>query len=96
MVDTVVDEATGQVVPVKQVHASAAIVIASSMAGDMPDDAATRIEQAMAGAAANCHAAGITDPDQIRASMLLARDSVKLSMSHEQRDLRSQEAAQDK
>lgn len=90
----VIDDATGEQVPVVQVEAVAAVSMASTMgASDMPPDASKRIEQAMAGAAANAIAAGIGKPELIREAMLKARESVKLAMKAEWRDFLSQQAA---
>jgi hypothetical protein len=80
---------TGELVLVRQVEATAVVVISSNMAGDLPSDAATRVEQAMVGAATNAHSAGIKDPDKIRELMLEARDSARIAMHNEMRDLRS-------
>lgn len=91
---TVIDDVTGEEVEVRPVEAVAAISMASNMGvGDMPPDAGRRIEQAMAGAAANAMAAGVSEPDEIREAMLIARESVKIAMRAEWRDFLSQQAA---
>lgn len=88
---TVVDDVTGEVVTVTPVEAAAVIVLSSTMGdSDMPDDAAQRIEQAMVAAITNAQSAGISDPAKIRDLMLMARDSAKIAMHTEMRDLRSQ------
>ena len=90
----VIDDNTGEQVPVVQVEAVAAISMASTMGqSDMPPDAGKRIEQAMAAAAQNAIAAGVSKPEKIREAMLKARESAKATMKTEWRDFLSQQAA---
>ena len=49
----------------------------AAFSGHKNKDLAKRIEQAMAGAALQAQAEGVTDPDEIRRLMLAARDRVK-------------------
>lgn len=83
---TVKDDNTGEEVEVSPVHAVAAVSIVSNVNYDMPSNAAQVIEQAMAGAAGAAMEDGVTDPDEIRAAMLKARESVKIAMRNQMRD----------
>ncbi len=92
MSDTVVDENTGEVVPVQQVKAVAAL---SAVAGvgsrsEWPEEAAKHIEQAMVAAAQNAIAEFGHDADKIRAAMLSARNGVKTAMRNFMHDHWSQ------
>lgn len=78
------DDTTGEEVEVVPAHAVAAISITTSMNGDMPENMSNIIEQAMSGAAAAAMEDGVTDPNEIKAAMLKARDSVKAAMRQRQ------------
>lgn len=93
MAETVIGD-DGKEYPVIQMPAVVAISSPSSMRGDLPPDAASRIEQAMAAAVQNAIAEFGHDADRIREEMLKARESVKLAMRIEMRDAASQEGSQ--
>lgn len=90
---TVIDDDTGEEVEVRPVMAAAAMASVNNAFGEYPEGAAKRIEAAMAAAAHLAISDGIDDPDEIRKRMLDARESAKIAMRNEMRDLRSQEAA---
>lgn len=90
---TVIDDNTGEEVEVRQVEATAAISSVTNLSGELPADAGKRIEEAMSAAIAQAMEDGVSDPDDIKTRMLQARESVKIAMRNEMRDLRSQEAA---
>lgn len=90
---TVKDDITGEDVEVVPVEAVAAIATVNQLNRELPPDAAKQIEQAMVWAINKCAEEGITDPDEIRAAMMQAREDMKKSMYTHMNDLRSQEAA---
>lgn len=91
--DTVVDDSSGEEVKVTPVEAVAAMASVNSLKREFPPGAGKRIEEAMAAAAANAQADGVTDPYEIKQHMLKARESIKAAMRIEMNDLRSQAAA---
>jgi len=90
---TVVDDNTGEEVEVQIAEMTAAMASVVSLSRELPRDAASRIEQAMAAAVRNAMEAGVTAPEDIRKAMLNARSSTRIALLNEMRDLRSQEAA---
>lgn len=80
-----------EVVPVEAVASIA--TISSASRDELPPDAAKQIEQAMVWAINQCMEEGISDPKQINARMMEARELMKRSMYTRMNDLRSQEAA---
>lgn len=90
---TVIDDVTGEEVEVVQVAAVAAVSAVNQLNRELPPDAAKRIEQAMVWAVNKCAELGISNPEEIRAHMLDAREAIKRSMYIKMDDARSQEAA---
>lgn len=92
---TVIDDNTGEEVEVKPVQAVVAISMTSTMSDlELPPDASKRIEEAMSAAVTIAMGEGITDPDEIRAAMLQARERCKLAMRSEMEMLKSRLAAE--
>jgi hypothetical protein len=79
----VIDAATGEQVPIQKVEAVAAVSAVTRVGnygGDLPPDAAKRIENAMSEAVTQALADGVSDPERIKLAMLRAREDVKASM----------------
>jgi hypothetical protein len=93
---TVTSDETGELVDVLPVHAVAALASTSTLTkSELPPDASKVIQDAMVAAATNAIAEHGHDPDVVREAMLKARESVKLAMRNQMRELWSQhEAAQ--
>lgn len=89
----VIDDDTGEEVEVRPVTAFAAMASIASLAHEFPKGSAKLIEQAMAAAATQAMADGITSPEEIRERMVDARLSMKAAIRTRMNDLRSQAAA---
>jgi hypothetical protein len=92
---TVIDENTGAEVEVVPVEAVAVVAAVNSLASEFPPGAAVEIERAMVWAINDCAERGITDPAEIRETMMAARQHMKASLHLRMNDLRSQAAAQE-
>jgi|SRR6185295_4903392 len=90
----VIDATTGEQVPIKRVEAVAAVSAVTRVGnygGDLPPDAAKRIEKAMSGAVMTAMAEGVSDPEAIKLAMLRAREDIKVSMRAEWRKFIAQQ-----
>ncbi len=59
------------------VEGVAAMTAAGGITGsNTKSELAVRVEQAMAQAVQDCYTAGVTDPNEVRAAMLAARDKL--------------------
>lgn len=74
---TVIDENTGEEVEVRTVEAAATIANTGGIGSEFPKEAGRFIEESMAAAIRNALEDGISDPDELRARALKARDSAK-------------------
>lgn len=81
---TVTDENTGEEVEVRPVQAALVISTTGGFNSEFPPNAGKIIEEAMAAAMRNATAAGVTDPDELRALALKARESVKAALRQQQ------------
>lgn len=70
---TVIDDDTGEEVEVKPVHATATVASVNSLHSDFPKGSAQFIEKHMAAAVMRAHEEGVTDPEEIRERILVAR-----------------------
>jgi hypothetical protein len=61
---------------VKGVISATGVAVGSYLSGNTDSARAARLQEAMTRAAEQAHADGLTDPDEIRARVLAARDSV--------------------
>lgn len=92
MAGTVISDETGEEFPVQPVEAAVVIASVNTLASDLPQDAAKKIEHAMVAAIELAHAAGVSDPDEIRAHALGARKSVVIALKNEQAAAREEAA----
>lgn len=88
---TVIDDDTGEEVEVRQVEAVATVASINTLGSEFPKEAAKAIEQAMVWAVQKAAEEGITDPDEVRALMLKARQDMKVYLRSQMNDLRSQQ-----
>ena len=81
----VIDE-NGREIEVVPSHAVATLASISALGKEFPVNAAGRIQQAMADAVAFAYSKGISDPEEIKELMLLAREEEKKKLFSVQED----------
>lgn len=74
---TVIDDVTGEEVEVRPVEAAVTIANTGGVGSEFPKEAGRFIEENMAAAIRNALEDGISDPDELRAHALKARESAK-------------------
>lgn len=93
MSETVIDENTGEEVPVQKVEAAATIASLNSFTTELPRGSARVIEQFMANAVAHAMESGITDPEELREIIQKARQTARQGIMNYVREHNSQVAA---
>lgn len=91
---TIVDE-TGREVDVVPVEAVATVASANNFSSEFPKGSAEFIERCMVAAIAKAQEEGITDPEEIRARSLEARQLAKQAISTRVQEYNSQLLAGD-